>query len=339
MQALEQTLNEIIRRHEVLRTFFAVVDEQPVQVIAPAVSLSLSVQELTSVPEAEREAEVMRLIEAEAQQPFDLGQGPLLRVKLWRLSESEHVVLLTMHHIITDGWSLGVLIKEVAVLYSAFAQGEPAPLPELPVQYADFALWQRERLRAKNWSANSVTGGNSLPRRQRSWNCRPIGPVRQCRPSMAQMRRSRYPPKSTQALQRLSRSKDVTLFMTLLAVWQVLLHRYSGQQDIVVGADVANRNRAETEGLIGFFVNMLVLRTNLAGDPTFLELLKRVKEVCLGAYAHQDVPFEKLVEELQPRAQSQPLAAVSSGLRAPERADGSAGAARPRLEYDRAAAR
>ena len=147
--ALEQTLNEIIRRHEVLRTSFAVVDEQPVQVIAPAVSLSLTVQELTSLPEPEREAEVMRLVEAEAHQPFELSQGPLLRVKLWRLSESEHVVLLTMHHIITDGWSLGVLIKEVAALYRAFAAGEPVPLPELPVQYADFALWQRERLQGE----------------------------------------------------------------------------------------------------------------------------------------------------------------------------------------------
>ena len=298
--ALEQTLNEIIRRHEVLRTSFAVVDEQPVQVIAPAVSLSLTVQELTSLPEPEREAEVLRLAEAEAHQPFELSRGPLLRVKLWRLSESEHVVLLTMHHIITDGWSLGVLINEVAALYRAFAAGEPVPLPELPVQYADFALWQRER-----WQ------GEELERQLGYWRQQLAEapallelPTDRPRPPLQTFNGAdeafTLSAETTQALQRLSRSSDVTLFMTLLAVWQVLLQRYSGQQDIVVGADVANRNRAETEGLIGFFVNMLVLRTNVSGDPTFVELLKRVKEVCLGAYAHQDLPFEKLVEELQP---------------------------------------
>src|SRR6185503_9204454 len=298
--ALEQTLNEIIRRHEVLRTSFALVDEQPVQVIVPAVSLSLTVQELTSLAEPEREAELLRLVEAEAHQPFDLSRGPLLRVKLWRLSESEHVVLLTMHHIITDGWSLGVLINEVAVLYRAFAAGEAAPLPELPVQYVDFALWQRERL-----------AGEELERQLSYWRQQLVEapallelPTDRPRPPLQTFNGAHeaftLSAETTQALQRLSRSSDVTLFMTLLAVWQVLLQRHSGQQDIVVGTSIANRNRAETEGLIGFFVNMLVLRTNVSGDPTFLELLNRVKEVCLGAYAHQDVPFEKLVEELQP---------------------------------------
>src|SRR5215213_4424439 len=298
--ALEQTLNEILRRHEVLRTSFAVVDEQSVQVIAPEVSLSLRVQELTSLREPEREAEVNRLAEVEAHQPFDLSQGPLLRVKLLRLSESEHVVLMTMHHIITDGWSLGVLINEVAVLYRAFAEGGPVPLPELPVQYADFAIWQRERLQ-----------GEELERQLSYWRQQLAGapallelPTDRPRPSLQTFNGAdeafTLSAESTQALQQLSRSRDVTLFMTLLAVWQVLLQHYSGQKDIVVGADVANRNRVETERLIGFFVNMLVLRTNHAGDPTFPELLKRVKEVCLGAYAHQDVPFEKLVEELQP---------------------------------------
>ncbi|HEU4834641.1 MAG TPA: amino acid adenylation domain-containing protein, partial [Pyrinomonadaceae bacterium] len=298
--ALEQTLNEIIKRHEVLRTSFAVVDQQPVQVIAPDVSLTLTVQDLTSLPEPEREAETIRLADAEAHQPFDLSCGPLLRVKLLRLDETEHVVLMTMHHIITDGWSLGVLIREVAVLYRAFAQGEPLPLPELPVQYADFAMWQRERLQ-----------GEELERQLSYWREQLAGapailelPTDRPRPPLQTFSGAHetftLSAETTHALHKLSRSKDVTLFMTLLAVWQVLLHRYSGQKDIVVGADVANRNRAETERLIGFFVNMLVLRTNLSGDPTFLELLKRVKEVCLGAYAHQDLPFEKLVEELQP---------------------------------------
>src|SRR5215213_4758559 len=298
--ALEQTLNEIIRRHEVLRTSFVVVDQQSVQVITPEVSLRLTVQELTRLPESEREAEVIRLADAEVRQPFELSQGPLLRVKLLRLSESEHVVLMTMHHIITDGWSLGVLINEVAVLYRAFAEGGPVPLPELPVQYADFAIWQRERLQ-----------GEELERQLSYWRQQLAGapallelPTDRPRPSLQTFNGAdeafTLSAESTQALQQLSRSRDVTLFMTLLAVWQVLLQHYSGQKDIVVGADVANRNRVETERLIGFFVNMLVLRTNHAGDPTFPELLKRVKEVCLGAYAHQDVPFEKLVEELQP---------------------------------------
>ncbi len=300
VMALEQTLNEIIKRHEVLRTSFALVDEQPVQVIAPAVSLSLAVEELTSLPEPEREAEVLRLAEVEAHQPFDLNRGPLLRVKLWQLSESEHVVLLTLHHIIADGWSMGVLINEVALLYRAFAAGEPAPLPELPVQYADFALWQRERLQ-----------GEELERQLSYWRQQLAEapallalPTDQPRPPLPTFNGAdeafSLSVESTQALHRLSRTKDVTLFMTLLAVWQVLLQRYSGQHDIVVGTSMANRNRAETEGLIGFFFNMLVLRTNVSGDPTFLELLNRVKEVCLGAYAHQDLPFEKLVEELQP---------------------------------------
>ena len=300
VMALEQTLNEIIKRHEALRTSFAVVDQQPVQVIAPEVNLTLTVEDLTGLPETEREAEAVRLADAEAHQPFDLGHGPLLRARLLQLSEREHVVLLTMHHIITDGWSLGVLVREVAVLYQAFAQGAPLPLPELPVQYADFAMWQRERLQ-----------GEELERQLAYWRQQLADapailelPTDRPRPPLQTFNGAHetftLSAESTQALHRLSRSKDITLFMTLLAVWQVLLHRYTGQKDIVVGADVANRNRAETESLIGFFVNMLVLRTNLSGDPTFLELLKRVKDVCLGAYAHQDLPFEKLVEELQP---------------------------------------
>ncbi|HET9394617.1 MAG TPA: condensation domain-containing protein, partial [Nitrospiraceae bacterium] len=204
------------------------------------------------------------------------------------------------HHIITDGWSLGVLINEVAALYRAFAAGEAVPLPALPVQYADFALWQRERLQGEELERQLGYWRQQLadaPALLELPTDRPRPPVQTFNGADEAFTLSA---ETTQALQRLSRSSDVTLFMTLLAVWQVLLQRYSGQQDIVVGADVANRNRAETEGLIGFFVNMLVLRTNVSGDPTFVELLKRVKEVCLGAYAHQDLPFEKLVEELQP---------------------------------------
>jgi amino acid adenylation domain-containing protein len=300
LQALERTLTEIVRRHELLRTRFVSIDGEPRQEVLPAEAVKLAVTDLSGLAESEREAALRAAAAAASKEPFDLGHGPLLRVKLLRLSEHEQVVLLTMHHIVSDGWSMGVLIREVATLYEAYSHGNESPLPELPVQYGDFAVWQRSWLQ-----------GDELERQMSYWR-RQLGgelpglelPADRRRPAVpthsGAQSTFRLAPEVSAGLKELSRRERVTLFMTMLAAFQTLLYRYTDQQDIVVGTDVANRNRAETEPLIGFFVNQLVLRTNLSGAPTFVELLRRVKEVCLGAYAHQDVPFEKLVEELQP---------------------------------------
>ncbi|MBV8887999.1 MAG: amino acid adenylation domain-containing protein [Chroococcidiopsidaceae cyanobacterium CP_BM_RX_35] len=298
--ALEQTFNEIVRRHEALRTTFRIVEGEPVQVIAPSWHLPLSLVDLQELPEAEREAEVQRLLTAEFQQPFELSQGSLLRIKLLQLGEAEHVLMLTMHHIVADGWSAGVLLRELGTLYNAFSIGQPSPLVDLPIQYADFAYWQREWLQ-----------GEVLVTQMAYWQQQlddvPLGldlPTDRPRPVLPTFRGARQflmlPVELSEGLSTLSAREGVTLFMTLLAAFQTLLYRYTGQEDIVVGSPIANRNRSEIEGLIGFFVNSLVLRTDLSGNPPFRELLSRVREVALGAYAHQDLPFEKLVEELQP---------------------------------------
>ncbi|MET0647738.1 MAG: condensation domain-containing protein, partial [Pyrinomonadaceae bacterium] len=298
--ALERTLNEVSRRHEVLRTTFVETDGQPVQVVAPFEPQPLPVTDLSALPEDQREAEVSRLAAVERQRPFDLSRDPLLRVTLVRLAEEEHALLVTMHHIVSDGWSAGVLIRELTGLYGAFSRGEESPLSELPVQYADYAVWQRERLT-----------GETLEQQLGYWKEQLAGapallalPTDRPRPAVQSYRGATHhfslTAELTERLHELSRRHDATLFMTLLAGWQALLWRYSGQEDVVVGADIANRTRRETEDLIGFFVNMLVLRTRAGDALTFEELLGRAREVCLGAYAHQDVPFERLVEELSP---------------------------------------
>ncbi len=297
--ALRRTLAEVVRRHEALRTLFAEVEGEPVQVISPAAALRLPLIDLSGLDEAEREAAATRLAAEVAQTAFDLSQDLLIRARLLRLSADEHLALLTMHHIVADGWSMGVLVKEVAALYTAFSQGLPSPLPELDLQYADYAVWQREWLR-----------GEALEEQLGYWRRQLAGslPVlelpadRPC-PAVQSFRGSQSTfalrPEVVEAVKGLSRREGVTLFMTLLAAFQVLLHRYTGQTDIVVGSAVAGRNRGETEGLIGFFVNTLVLRVALSGNPRFRELLRQVREVTLSAYAHQDVPFDKLVEELR----------------------------------------
>ncbi|MCA1612832.1 MAG: condensation domain-containing protein [Acidobacteria bacterium] len=297
--ALRRTLVEVVGRHEVLRTTFAAADGRPLQVVAPAAELPLPLRDLSALPEAERKAEAHRLAAEEARLPFDLSAGPMLRAGLLRLGASEHVLLLTMHHIVSDGWSQSVLVREMATLYEAFSAGRPSPLPELPIQYADFAVWQREWLR-----------GETLEAQLGYWRQRLGGapslelPSDRPRPAVQSARGSAQgfmlPAPLARSLKALSEQENVTMFMLLLAGFKTLLHRYTGQQDIVVGTDVANRNWAETEALIGFFVNQLVLRTDLAGGPTFRELLGRVRETALGAYAHQDLPFDKLVETLRP---------------------------------------
>ncbi|MET0646190.1 MAG: amino acid adenylation domain-containing protein [Pyrinomonadaceae bacterium] len=299
-EVLERTLSEIVRRHETLRTHFAEVDGKPVQIISPAAPLPLPVTDLSGLAEAEREAAAARLASEEAAIPFDLGTGPLIRARLLRLSAEEHVVLLTMHHIVTDGWSIGVFIKEVAALYEAYTRGRTSPLAELEFQYADYAAWQRgwlqgEALEAQLGYWREQLGGR-LPVLELPTD-RPRPAVQSFRGARCTLRLS---PQLVESLTSHGRREGVTLFMTLLAAFQTLLHRYTQQDDVLVGTAIANRNRAETEQLIGFFANTLVMRTSLAGDPTFIEVLHRVREVSLGAYAHQDLPFEKLVEELQP---------------------------------------
>jgi amino acid adenylation domain-containing protein/non-ribosomal peptide synthase protein (TIGR01720 family) len=298
--ALEQTLTEVMRRHEALRTTFSVVDAEPVQVIAPARAVSLPLRDISHLPDEERESEAERLASEEAQQPFDLEHGPLLRATLLKLSAKEHVLLFTMHHIISDGWSAGVLIREVTTLYATYLRGEESPLEELPIQYADYAVWQREQMQ-----------GEMLEEQLAYWREQLAGapavlelPTDHARPVMQSYRGAvesfTLRREMSEGLKQLSRREGVTLFMTLLAAFKVLLYRYSGQEDIVVGTPIANRNRSEIEPLIGFFVNTLALRTELSGELTFLDLVKREREVCLGAYAHQEVSFERIVEELQP---------------------------------------
>jgi amino acid adenylation domain-containing protein len=296
---LERALNEIVRRHEALRTTFKVVEGQSLQVIAPNLSLALPVVDLGAWPESEREPEALRLATEEAQRPFDLAQGPLIRTSLLRLGRHDYLFLLTMHHIICDGWSGGVFFRELAALYSAFSVGQPSPLPDLPIQYADFALWQRQWLE-----------GEVLDRQLAYWKRQladlPILhlPTDRLRPAVQRFRGARQPVVIAESLyaslKALSQKEGATLFMTVLAAFQTLLHRYTREDDIVVGVPIAGRSRTEVEGLIGFFVNTLVMRTNLSGNPSFREALRRVRDVALGAYAHQDLPFEKLVEELQP---------------------------------------
>jgi len=262
--------------------------------------LRLDGLDLSHLDEEERESEARRLAAEEARRPFNLSSGPLLRVRLLRLSEEEYGLLFTMHHIISDGWSMGILVKEAATLYEAFSTGKPSPLEELSIQYADYAHWQRE------WLQGDVLDAQLSYWRERLAGAPPLLklPTDYQRPANPTWRGGAHPfllPLDlSRSLEQFNRQEGVTLFMTLLAAWQSLLAHYSGQLDIVVGTDIANRNYRETEKLIGFFVNQLVLRTDLTGDPSFRELLRRVREVTLGAYAHQDVPFDKLVEALNP---------------------------------------
>jgi amino acid adenylation domain-containing protein len=300
LDALEKALNEIVRRHESQRTIFTERDGEPVQVILPSLKIDVPIRDFTSWPEAEKEAEARRTVADEALRPFELSRGPLLRAQLMRLAAQDHVLLLTMHHIVSDAWSATVFFQEFSTLYEAFSRQEPSPLPELPLQYADYASWQRK------WMDGEV-----LERQLAFWRKQLTGappliqlPWDRPRPKVRSFRGARETivlgAELSKRLTQLSRQAEVTLFMTLLAGFQALLSRYSGQEQIVVGTDIANRTTTETECLIGFFINLLALRTDLSGNPTFRELLRRVRETALGAYAHQDTSFDRLVEELQP---------------------------------------
>ncbi len=297
-QALEQALNEIVRRHEVLRTAFPMIDGEPLQVIAGQLHLDLPVIDLCELAPDERERVVTRLASEEGAHAFDLAHGPLLRVKLLRTDADAHVLLLNMHHIVSDGWSMTVLFRELAQLYAAGVAGRPSPLPPLSLQYADYAVWQRSWLQ-----------GEVLERQLDYWRRRLDGltvldlPTDRPRPAQRRFRGGHVtlelPEETARRCEHLARQESVTMFMLLLTAFQVLLHRYSGQTDIAVGSPIAGRNRVDLEDLIGFFVNTLVLRVDLGGDPTVREALMRVREMTLGAYTHQDLPFEKLVQVLR----------------------------------------
>ncbi|HEY9622716.1 MAG TPA: amino acid adenylation domain-containing protein, partial [Crinalium sp.] len=297
--ALERSFHEIVRRHATLRTTFTTLDGQPVQVVRPQVNVPLSVVNLQAVAVGDRDRVSQQLATAEAQRPFNLTTDSLLRVTLLQFDPTDAVLLLTMHHIVADGWSLGVLIRELACCYTAFSEGKIPALPPLPIQYTDFADWQR------NWLQGDVLEKQLTYWRKQLHDLPELHlPSDRPRPAVQTYRGATYPlhisPSLTQALAHLSQQSGVSLFMTLLAAFQTLLYRYTGQDDMAIGCPIANRHRSEVEGLIGFFVNSLVLRADLSGNPTFRELLERVRDIALGAYEHQDLPFEKLVEELDP---------------------------------------
>ncbi|MBS3026577.1 MAG: amino acid adenylation domain-containing protein [Dolichospermum sp. DET50] len=292
--SLEKAFQKIIERHEILRTSFIAIDGSPVQVITPALNFALSVVDL------EAQKQIEELVKTEVNLPFDLTVSPLFRAKILRLTKTSHILLITFHHIIIDGWSMGVFHSELSTLYQDFNNGKSSSLPPLAIQYADFAQWQR------NWLQGAVLEsqlsywqeqlGGILPVLQLATDY-PRPPIQTYSGASVSVEIS---PVLTNQLKALSQQEGVTLFMTLLAAFQILLYRYTGQEDIIVGTAIANRNRQEIESLIGFFVNTLALRINFSNHPSFQELLIKVKEICLDAYSHQDIPFEKLVEELQP---------------------------------------
>jgi amino acid adenylation domain-containing protein len=299
-EALDRSLREIVRRHEAMRTIFAQVDGEAFQVVTAPPADGLRLRDVADDAGGDVETLLRRLMLEEARRPFDLARGPIFRATLLKVNARDHVLILVVHHIVADGWSAGVFVRELSALYEAYVTGRPSPLPELPIQYADFAQWQRQ------WLTGAV-----LDKELGYWTRRLAGhsavlelPGDRPRPAVQTFRgallKTQLPKDLSEALSALSRQEGVTLFMTVLAGFKALLFRYTGIEDLVVGTPIANRTRVDTEGLIGFFANTVVLRTDLSGDPAFRDLLRRIREVALDAYAHQDVPFEKIVEAVQP---------------------------------------
>lgn len=322
VEALIKTLQTIVARHDGLRTIFKIVDGVPLQVVQEF-TLDVPLIDLSAKSEAERDEEALRILRHEARRPFDLSQGPLIRAVVLRMEEQEHVLLVTMHHIVTDGWSIGLFHRELSALYEALASGKPSPFSELPVQYGDYSVWQRE------WFDGEVYESQLAYWKQQFATLPPALelPTDHTRPNVQAYRAFRgaqqtltLPAELTKRLKQVCQKENVTLFMILMAAYQVLLHRYTGEEDIVVGTPIAGRHMPETEELIGLFINTLAMRTDLSGDPTFRQLLERVKQTALGAYAHQDLPFERLVKELQPERTlaHNPLFQVMSVLQSEE---------------------
>ncbi len=297
---MERVINELIQRHEVLRTTFKSVDGIPMQVIAPELKITLDPISLEHLPEEARYDEALRLTTEEFARPFDMEKGPLVRVGLLRLAEDDFVLQVNMQHAITDRWSFAVFEKELAVLYQAFATGQPSPLPDLPIQFADYAIWQRERM-----------NGDEYKKDLEYW-LRQLGtevvldfPTDFPRPPIQNFQGARvyvaYPRSVLDGLKELSRREGVTMFMTLMAAFKTLIYRYTNQHDILISTPIGTRLRPETENLVGYLLNLIIVRTNLSGNPTFRELLKREQDACVGAFTHQEVPFGKLVQELKPK--------------------------------------
>jgi amino acid adenylation domain-containing protein len=298
---LARCINEILARHEVLRTTFLSTEQGALQTIAARLTLTPAYVDLRPLPAEQRAADLQSLILQECRRPFDLTRGPLVRITLFELGKHEHVLLTMMHHIISDGWSRGIFMRELALLYRAYSQGRPSPLPELPVQYVDFASWQRTWLSGEVLSRQLTYWQEHLRAMPTILDLPTDHALTSAQSFQGATRWLHISPALTRALRELSRRESVTLFMTLLSTLSILLARSTGLTDIVVGTDVANRTRSEVESLIGFFVNQLVIRVDLSGNPTFRQVLQRVRDTALGAYAHQDLPFEKLVEALAPR--------------------------------------
>src|SRR6266508_2013693 len=298
-ELLESALGEVVRRHEALRTRFELREGEPAQIIDRSSPVAAPVIEVSGLEERQREKEARRIAGEESTRSFDLSRGPLLRAGILRLGEQDQALLFTMHHIVSDGWSMGVLINEVNRLYAAYSRGEASPLEELPIQYADYAVWQREWLR-----------GEALDHQVSYWREQLEGvkvlelPTDRPRPAVQSHSGGSewltVPAETLDRLRELGRREGVTMFMLLMSAFKILLHRYGGQEQIVVGTPIAGRNQLELEPLIGFFVNMLAIKTDLGGEPSIREAISREREASLEAYAHQDVPFEKIVEELQP---------------------------------------
>jgi amino acid adenylation domain-containing protein len=297
IRALERALNEIVRRHEVLRTSFISIDGRPVQVITPELQLPLPIHDLRNHPE--KDVEAARLAAEEGALPFDIKKAPLIRTRLVRLDDPDYILLLTMHHIVSDAWSINVFFQELNILYNVYETGQPSPLPELPLQYSDFAVWQR------NWLQGKIVEDQLAYWKQQLAGMETCSlPADHPRPKVATFRGAshhlRLDGATAHQVKKLSADLEATPFMTQLAALKVLVHRYTGHDDIVIGSPTANRNRSEIEPLIGFFVNSVVMRASLEGNPTFVETVARVRDCALGAYCNQDLPFEMLVEQLQP---------------------------------------
>ena len=318
LEALQRALNSLIARHEILRTRFACPEEAPVQLVEENAEAPIALQDLTAFEPAERHAESRRILQAEVNRPFELGKAPLIRLTLLRLDADTHWLILNLHHIVSDEWSLRICLRELTTLYGAYRDGNEITLPELPIQYADYAVWQRDWLRGEVLETQLAYWRKQLAGAPPVLELlpdfpRPAAPT--CRAGSAWRA---LPAGLVGGLKDLAGSSGASLFMVLLAAFKTLLHRHTHQTDILVGSPVAGRNRIETEGLIGFFVNTLVLRTDLSGNPTFEELLARVRETTLGACANQDLPFEKVVEELHPeRASHMPFTRIVFALQNP----------------------
>jgi hypothetical protein len=299
--ALKNALREILRRHEALRMSFPLRGDAPVVRVAPPGEVDTVAFDLRGRPDALREVEARRCLEQENFRAFDLDSGPLIRACILRLADQEHWLSVTVHHVVFDGWSAGVLWRELGLLYSACVAGQPSPLPELPIQYGDFAAWQRQRFVGTDHAADLAYWKQRLAGARSTLDLKPDFP----RPRIRSYRGARHPicfdGPTVEALRSIGAAEGATLFMTLLAAFQLLLARVSGQHDICVGTPVAGRVRPELEGLIGCFINTLVLRADLSGDPTFRQFLSHVRENTLGAFAHQELPFEHLVAALNPK--------------------------------------